>query len=331
MSQPFFCSDSARRRRFLTSSAGLGALAIAAPALRSVQADTHRETGATVPAYTRTVGDLEVTTILDGYIPFEFGVFRGIDEASYRQQLRNDYIDPAGPLNVGISAHLVRTGDRLALIDAGAADAFGPTAGRIAAALDALGVAPEDVTDLLLTHMHPDHIGGAMRGGDAAFANAAVHVADAEAAFWTDAGNRAAAGESAAGFFDAAAALLDAYGDRVNRFGGETEPFPGARAESMPGHTPGHTGYRLSSGDDQVLVWGDMTAIAPVQFERPGVGIVYDVDSERAAETRRRWLDQVSADRLLVAGTHLPFPAYGHVERRGDAYAWIPEPWRYGD
>lgn len=320
------------RRRFLASGAALGAAAAGLAGSGGARANASDATAASVlSSYRRRVGDIEIVTLLDGYIPFEFGVFRGIDEASYRQQLRNDYIDPAGPLNVGISAHLVRTGDRLALIDAGAADAFGPTAGRIAAALDALGVAPEDVTDLLLTHMHPDHIGGAMRGGDAAFANAAVHVADAEAAFWTDAGNRAAAGESAAGFFDAAAALLDAYGDRVNRFGGETEPFPGARAESMPGHTPGHTGYRLSSGDDQVLVWGDMTAIAPVQFERPGVGIVYDVDSERAAETRRRWLDQVSADRLLVAGTHLPFPAYGHVERRGDAYAWIPEPWRYGD
>ena len=320
------------RRRFLASGAALGAAAAGLTGSGGARANASDATAAsTLASYRRRVGDIEIVTLLDGYIPFEFGVFRGIDEASYRQQLRNDYIDPAGPLNVGISAHLVRVGDRLALIDAGAADAFGPTAGRVAAALDALGVAPDDVTDLLLTHMHPDHIGGAMRGGEPAFANAALHVADEEAAFWTDAENRAAAGESAAGFFDLAAGLLDAYGDRVNRFGGEAEPFSGVRAESMPGHTPGHTGYRLSSGDDQVLVWGDMTAIAPVQFERPAVGIVYDVDSELAAETRRRWLDRVSADRLLVAGTHLPFPAYGHVERRGDAYAWIPEPWRYGD
>ena len=321
------------RRRFLAGGTALGASAAAGLIGPSaVRAQGGDATAASVLAsYDRCVGDIEIVTLLDGYIPFEYGVFRGIDEASYRQQLRNDYIDPTGPLNVGISAHLVRMGDRLALIDAGASDAFGPTAGRVAAALDALGVAPDSVTDLLLTHLHPDHIGGAMRAGEPAFAKAALHVADAEAAFWTDAENRAAAGDSAAGFFDAAAGLLDAYGDRVNRFSGEAEPFSGVRAEPMPGHTPGHTGYRLSSGDDQLLVWGDMTAIASVQFERPDVGIVYDTDSEQAAETRRLWLDQVSADRLLVAGTHLPFPAYGHVERRGDAYAWVPEPWRYGD
>lgn len=320
------------RRRFLASGTALGAAAFGLTGSGGAHATTSDATAATVlTSYRRRVGDIEIVTLLDGYIPFEFGVFRGIDEASYRQQLRNDYIDPTGPLNIGISAHLVRIGERLALIDAGAASAFGPTAGRIAAALDALGIAPESITDLLLTHLHPDHIGGAMRGADAAFGNAALHVADAEAAFWTDADNRATAGESAASFFDAAAAMLDAYADRLNRFSGGFEPFSGVRAESMPGHTPGHTGYRLSSGNDQVLVWGDMTAIAPVQFERPNVGIVYDTDSEQAAKTRRLWLDQVSADRLLVAGTHLPFPAYGHVERRGDAYAWIPEPWRYGD
>lgn len=319
------------RRRFLASGPALGAVAAGLVGTGAARAQGDDATAAAVLAsYRRRVGDIEIVTLLDGFIPFEFGVFRGIDEASYRQQLRNDYIDPGEPLNVGISAHLVRAGDRLALIDAGAAGAFGPTAGRLAAALDALGVAPDSITDLLLTHLHPDHIGGAMRGGEPAFPNAALHVADAEAAFWTSAENRAAAGESAAGFFDAAAGVLDAYGDRVDRFGGEAEPFSGVRAEPMPGHTPGHTGYRLSSGADQALIWGDMTAIAAVQFERPSVGVVYDVDSEQAAETRRRWLDQVSADRLLVAGTHLPFPAYGHVERRGDAYAWVPESWRYG-
>jgi len=329
MTHPFFLSGSAGRRRFLASSAGLGALAIAAPALRGVRADAHSEAGAMAPTYTRTVGDLEITTILDGYIPFEFGVFRGIEQAEYDEELRNDFIDPGKPLNVGITAHLVREGNRLMLIDAGAAGAFGPTAGRLQSALAGLGVDMTSITDLLITHLHPDHVAGAMVDSQAAFPNAALHVNRTEVEFWTSESNRTAAPDSAKGFFDLAASAIAAYGERVNRFDGETDLMSGVSTHPMPGHTLGHTGYRLSSGDAQLLVWGDMTAIAPVQFERPSVGIVYDTDSDMAAETRRRVLDMVATDRLLVAGTHLPYPAYGHVEAAGDAYRWVPDQWQY--
>lgn len=302
---------------------------MAAPALRSVQADTQGEAGATGQTYTRTVGDLKITTILDGYISFEFGVFRGIEQAEYDQELRNDFIDPGKPLNVGITVHLVREGNRLMLIDAGAASAFGPNAGRLQSTLAGLGVDSNSITDLLITHLHPDHIAGALVDGEAAFPNAALHVNQTEIEFWTSESNRTAAPDNAKGFFDLAATVIAAYGERVERFDGETDLKSGVSTHPMPGHTPGHTGFRLSSGDAQLLVWGDMTAIAPVQFERPSVGIVYDADSEVAAETRRRVLDMVATDRLLVAGTHLPYPAYGHVGIAGDAYRWVPDQWQY--
>lgn len=104
-----------------------------------------------------------------------------------------------------------------------------------------------------------------------------------------------------------------------------------ALSECHWGHTPGLTGFRIESGTEQLLVWGDMAAVAAVQFSNPNIGVVFDVDTAQAAKTRIATFDMVAADRLLCAGSHLPFPAYGHVVKAsGEAYRWAPEEWQYG-
>jgi len=315
-----------------TSLAGLAAVSGCAslrdPATVSAQPETMM--GNPIEAYTRSVNDAEIVTLLDGFFPLELGLFTNIGEEALAAVLRAHYQNPENPINLGISAHLVRIGGKNVLIDTGAGGQFGPTAGRMRSTLASIGADPDSIDEIILTHLHPDHIGGAIDGGEAAFPNAGLHVSNTEAEFWTSEQNRSQAPEQFKSMFDLARNVLDAYGDRVNRFSGEPELLAGVSAISMPGHTVGHMGYRIESGNEQLLIWGDMTAIAAVQFAEPEAGIAFDADSLQAAETRRRILDMVADDRLLIAGSHLPYPAYGHVERATDGYRYVAEEFQYG-
>jgi glyoxylase-like metal-dependent hydrolase (beta-lactamase superfamily II) len=286
---------------------------------------------ATLPTfYDRRVGDLTITTILDGYIPLGLDVMVGIDATAAAADLAAAYLDPAGPVPTPINAYLIRSGDQITLIDAGTAGAFGPTTGRLAATLAAMGVAPAAINRVVLTHLHADHIAGLMAGEAAAFPNATVHVSQADLAFWTDDAMAASAAESAQMFFTVARSVAAAYGDRVVPFDGDNVDLGGGLTSmAMPGHTPGHTGYRLSSGADQLVIWGDIAHMRALQFARPDVSITFDTDAALAVETRKRVMAMLAADKIAVTGSHLPFPSAGHVEVKGDAFAWVPEEWKF--
>ena len=117
-------------------------------------------------------------------------------------------------------------------------------------------------------------------------------------------------------FFARARATAAAYGDRLVPFSGDGEVIPGVTSLALPGHTAGHTGFRLASGGAEIVVFGDAVNSAAVQFSHPEAGLVFDTDAALAAETRAKLLDVLAADGTLVAGTHLPFPGIGHVARR---------------
>ena len=327
--------DPAARRRALKAGA-LGAIA-ASPALLGACASVSDMRAKVVggdpgaaDTYRRRIGDIEVTTLLDGYFSLEREMLRNVDEDELERILAAGFLAPDAPIPLGISTHLLRVGGRTVLVGAGAGAEMGSTAGRLPAALASLGVAAEDVDDLLLTHLHPDHMGGALSDGAAAFPNAVLHVSEIDAAYWSDPGNAESAPDPLEPAFALAADLLDAYSDRLNRFGGRGDLGNGITSEPLPGHTPGHVGYRLASGDEQLLIWGDMAVIAAVQFTHPSIGVVFDSDVARAAATRKRALDMIATERLLISGTHLPFPAYGHVVADGAAWRWEPEEWQYG-
>ncbi len=313
-----------------TATATAAATATIAPLVRapSARAATPAGTAPRVVSYTRRVGEAEVTVLLDGYFLLEQAWVTALPAADLLATMEAAALDTAAAIPLPITAYVIRQGDTVTLMDGGAGASLGPTAGHLAATLAATGTDPAAVTRIVVSHLHPDHVGGLVADGAAVFPRATLHVSAPERAYWSDAAIAGAAPDAVKPWFALAQAVLGAYGDRVMPFEGDADLGAGLSAVALPGHTPGHTGYRVSSGDADLLLWGDSTALAPMQFTHPDSGIVFDTDSAVAAATRRRVFDMAAADRLLVAGTHMPFPGFGHVARRGDTYAWEPEQWK---
>lgn len=286
---------------------------------------------AQVPGVQRlAVGDMEVTALSDGYIDIDPSLFPNATPEAVAALKNAAFLAPDAPLRSGVNTYVVNTGDRLVLIDSGCADLLGPTMGRLPANLVAAGIDPATIDTIVLTHMHPDHIGGiASAEGAAAFPEAELVVHEADWAFWTSADMTARAPDAVKPFFLAAQKNAAAYDGRVRRLDSDGEIVPGLSLMHLPGHTPGHAGIVVADGADSLLVWGDIVHAAPLQFARPDWAIAFDVDPEGAVETRGRVFDMVARDRLRVAGMHIPFPGIGHVERAAEGYRFTPENWEY--
>ncbi|KQU04979.1 MBL fold metallo-hydrolase [Methylobacterium sp. Leaf469] len=273
-----------------------------------------------------TLGDLTVTVLNDGYLPGSLDLVVGIDtdEAGSLQAAGFRARDPRITLNAFL---ITGPGRAPILIDTGMGRFGGDTLGRVPAALAAAGVRAEDVGTVLLTHLHPDHAGGLVTAdGSATFVNAELVVHADESAHWLDEGALSRAPEGAKPYFENAAKATSPYAGRLRTVTGG-EVAPGITMVPLPGHTPGHSGYRIVSGDHALLMWADIVHLPAIQFKRPDAGMVFDVDVDAARQVRRRILDEVATDRTFIAGAHLEFPALGYVARDGAAYSFVPELW----
>lgn len=269
------------------------------------------------------VGDFTITAISDGYLNASLDFLSNIDP-SEASRIQSDAGQTA-PSAVHINCYVVRGAGRTILIDGGAGG-IKQWGGRLGTNLSLAGVEPSEIDTILLTHAHPDHVGGLVdRGGRTAFPNAELVVHERELKFWRDDANLSRASERARGNFLIAREAFDAYRDKLRTFDDEREVLPGIRAMPLPGHTDGHTGYLLESHAQGLLVWGDIVHFPHIQISRPDVSIAFDQDASMAATTRSLLLDRVSSERLLIAGMHLGELGFARIERTSGGYGLLYE------
>lgn len=286
------------------------------------------ESATSVGAVHWQIGDLQVTALSDGYFETPMSDIVRRIPVGRAEDLQREALRCGEKPRVTHIMYLVRAPSRPpVLIDAGMGDAWGPTMGWMPEALRALSIAPADIGTILLTHLHLDHAAGLTnKAGTALYPNAELVVAKRETDFWLDEATAGRAPADQKMWFDGARKAMTPYKDRTRTF--ETgEVLPGITAVPLPGHTPGHTGYRLDGGSRSLLVWGDIVHLPQVQAPEPEAGVVFDVDGDQAVLTRRRMLDEATTDRLLVAGMHTEFPGLANVIRDGNGYRIVPELW----
>ena len=286
--------------------------------------------GQIAPVYHRQIGDITVTVISDGYLMGGLDVLSNINE-DHAQRMIVDAFGPAQGRKTSVNTFLIHSGGKLALVDTGCGTYLADTGGKLMQNLALAGIKPTDIDTVLLTHMHPDHSAGLSNREtwEPYFPNAQLVAHENELKHWEDDAAMARGTDREKNlFFQATREQVAPYKNQMRQFKDGEEVFPGVVAMAAHGHTPGHTMYNVQSGNEQLLIWGDIMHVPDIQGPRPDVSVVMDTDMIQAAATRQRVCDMAAADRMLVAGMHLHFPACSHIERSGSGFRVVQEIWQ---
>ncbi|MBB6485532.1 MBL fold metallo-hydrolase [Rhizobium lusitanum] len=265
------------------------------------------------------VGQYDVTLLLDGLFEAPADVLIHADGDVARQHAIANWGKPT--LRVDVNCFLLRGPAGVFLVDAGTGTSWGPKYGHARAALRDVGVSPDEIRGVLLTHIHGDHALGLFDGDEAYFPHADVFVSERDMAFFTDPAEREALPEARRGGFKIAEQLLRVYGPRIRRIGAG-EVLPGIEMHPLPGHTPGHIGYLLRGNDRSLLLWGDTLHLGDLQPGDPKIGLAYDLGPAQAVGTRMAALEDAAREGWIVAGGHIT--GFGRVVRETPGYRLLP-------
>ena len=278
------------------------------------------------PGYYRMMlGDFEVTALSDGTVALPIStLLTNTTAAKTHTSLAQSFVKE--PVETSVNAYLINTGEKLVLIDTGAAGLFGPTLGNLLINLKASGYQPEQIDEVYITHLHGDHVGGLMAGDKLAFPNAIVRADKHDSDYWLNQANMDAAPKEAKNFFQGAMVSLNPYvaAGKFKAFDGDTDLVKGVKARASRGHTPGHSTYLVESKGEKLVLWGDLMHVAAVQFAEPAVTIQFDIDSKHAAIERKKAYAEAVKQGYWVAAAHISFPGIGHIKSVGKGYEWVP-------
>ncbi|CDX17548.1 conserved hypothetical protein [Mesorhizobium sp. ORS 3324] len=284
--------------------------------------------------YAVRVGEIEVLVVSDGVLPLPTNMLGyNADPAVHAAWLKDMFLPPDA-FDWALNAVVVRSGGQTILIDAGLGldpELNLPRAGQLIKRLEAAGIDLGSVTDVVLTHMHMDHVGGLLVDGvkERLRPDLRIHVAAAEVKFWESPDFSHVS--MPPGFPDALRATAKRfkkeYESKLRLFDEEYEVAPGVVVSRTGGHTPGHSIVRVASGKDRLMFAGD--AVFAVGFEHPDWYNGFEHDPEEAARVRAQLLRELAETGELLVATHMPFPSVGHVAADGDVFRWVPVFWDY--
>jgi glyoxylase-like metal-dependent hydrolase (beta-lactamase superfamily II) len=304
------------RRRFLTLSAASAALPLMA----------RRSWGFGSQVRKTMVGGIELTIVSDGHLTFPASL---VAPAAPPEELAALFTAAFGamPENVMPETNhaLLRTGDDLVLIDNGSGNKFQPTAGRLLENLAINGVDPADVTKVIFTHAHPDHVWGTLADdGTLRLPNATFFVGGAEFDFWTNPDTLTMMPADFAPWVIGAARDLNAVAGKMVRVAEGDMVAPGISVIDTPGHTPGHISVLVEGGDGLIVI-GDVAAIESVNVAHPEWVFGFDTDPDMGIATRKALLDRAATDGHRILGYHFTYPGLGYVERDGEGFRFVAE------
>jgi glyoxylase-like metal-dependent hydrolase (beta-lactamase superfamily II) len=284
--------------------------------------------------YALKVGEIDVLVVSDGVLPLPTKMLGHNADPAIRAAWLKDMFLPPDAFDWALNAVVVRSGGRTILIDAGLGgdpDLHLPRAGQLIKRLDAAGIDLSSVTDVVLTHMHMDHIGGLLVDGvkERLRPDLRIHVAAAEVKFWEapDFSHTAMPPGFPDALRSAAKRFVNQYHNHLRQFDEEHEVAPGVVVRRTGGHTPGHSVVRVTSGGEALTFAGD--AVFTVGFEQPDWHNGFEHDPEEAARVRVRLLRELAQTGEMLVATHLPFPSVGRVAVDGDVFRWVPVFWDY--